>query len=400
MKKPSTVERQADWSELLRDWDAVVVAQVISGLQLERGGPSYSVRRLAETLCEQGAEITLHTCNPLPPELGTISIRGYNAFPVLKKLSFSPAMYRSLQNACANLDILHSHGLWMVPNLYPSWIRRHDNSRLVISPRGMLSPVALTHSRWRKLLMWHLCQKRAIEAADCIHATCDAEREHIRAAGLRNPICVVPNGIDIPDVTREQKQRPRRRRVLFLGRLHPIKKLDDLLRAWRDVEASRCDWELCIAGPDCNGYGVQLRHLADRLGLQQVLFEEAVFGPEKGKLFATADLLVLPSHTENFGVVVAEALAHEIPAISTRGAPWEGMLTHGCGWWIDIGVEPLVTALHDAMSRSDAERAEMGKRGRQWMVNEFSWSRVGRMMLDVYEWLLDLKPAPRFMNFA
>jgi len=114
----------------------------------------------------------------------------------------------------------------------------------------------------------------------------------------------------------------------------------------------------------------------------------SVEGEAKANLYRCADLFILPTFTENFGVVVAEALSYGVPVITTKGAPWEGLITHGCGWWIDIGAEPLAAAIREAVAISDEERYAMGKRGRLFVEENFGWSDIAEKMLFVYQWIL------------
>lgn len=149
------------------------------------------------------------------------------------------------------------------------------------------------------------------------------------------------------------------------------------------------DWELRIVGPDNGGYLAEMQALAARLRLERVMFAGTLYGEEKLRAYREASLFVLPTHSENFGMTVAEALAAGTPAIVTKGAPWGGLEQQGAGWWIDIGVDPLVACLEDALSRSPQSLAEMGQNGRGWMEAEFSWAQVGQRMAETYRWILN-----------
>jgi glycosyltransferase involved in cell wall biosynthesis len=179
-----------------------------------------------------------------------------------------------------------------------------------------------------------------------------------------------------------------RRRLLFLSRLHPKKGIDFLLRAWAGLYRKHPDWELVIAGPDQLGHRRAMQALAADLGLSRVVWRDAVFGSAKTELYRTADLFVLPTHAENFGLVVAEALAHGVPVITTTNSPWAGLRRNDCGWWIDLTDAALSETLHDAMGTPSAALAAMGSRGRAWMERDFAWPVVAREMLAVYRWML------------
>jgi glycosyltransferase involved in cell wall biosynthesis len=257
---------------------------------------------------------------------------------------------------------------------------------LVISPRGMLSPVALAFSGTRKMVAWRLFQAKALRQAACLHATSEAEFADIRALGLTNPVAIIPNGIDLPpDAPRKTFAQ---RTVLSLGRLHPKKGLPQLLRAWAQVETRFPDWVLRIAGPAEGGHDADLRTLASRLGLARISIEGPIYGPEKLAAYRAADLFVLPSLDENFGLTVAEALAAGTPVICTKGAPWAGLESQGCGWWVDQGESALAHALSATMKMPQEQLWSMGARGRLWMARDYSWDRIAIEMLGVYRWLV------------
>jgi glycosyltransferase involved in cell wall biosynthesis len=131
-----------------------------------------------------------------------------------------------------------------------------------------------------------------------------------------------------------------------------------------------------------------MRTLGAELGVQRVVFAGELVGEQKADAYQRASVFVLPTRNENFGVAVAEALSHGTPAIVTKGAPWGGLHEHRCGWWVDFGVEPLVSALREAMNTSPSMSWEMGQRGRDWMRREFSWCAIGAQMEEVYKWVL------------
>ena len=185
---------------------------------------------------------------------------------------------------------------------------------------------------------------------------------------------------------------------MSLGRIHPIKGLDVLLRAWQKVESRHPEWQLRIVGSSERDYGAALRALAAELGVVRVSIEDAAYGEEKSRLFAEASLFVLPSMTENFGVTVAESLAAGVPVIATRGTPWSGLVREDCGWWIDFGAEPLEASLSVAMTLPPERLAAMGKKGRAWVAQEFSWEQVAQHILGLYTWLSGRADRPAFVR--
>jgi glycosyltransferase involved in cell wall biosynthesis len=295
----------------------------------------------------------------------------------------------SLRSRASKADILHNHSLWMMPNIYPSAAVAGTKCRLVVSPRGTLSEWALQRRKWAKKLMWVCGQGNVLKKAACLHATSEAEGQDIRRLGLQPPVAVIPNGVDMPALPpRALACFGQTRPLLFFGRIHPKKGLDLLLPAWRQVQDSFPEWELQIVGDDNDGYLSQVQALARSLDAKRVTFSGPVFGAEKTVMFSRAELFVLPTYSENFGMTVAESLAHAVPAIVTKGAPWQGLEQHECGWWPDISVDSFAESLRAALRLSPDELHAKGRRGRDWMEQEFSWRKIGGMMQETYQWVL------------
>lgn len=251
----------------------------------------------------------------------------------------------------------------------------------------MLEPWALEYRRWKKLPVWWLWQRSAIEDAAVLHCTSEAEAQSLRRLGLGNPVAVVPNGVDVPALQHGNCRSDGYRSVGCIARLHPIKGLPLLLEAWASLRPA--GWRLRIAGPDKCGHEEELRAQAQTLGIaDSVEFRGPVYGQDKWEFLRSAGLFVLPSYSENFGVAVAEALACGVPVITTKGTPWGGLEQAGCGWWVEVGAEPLAAALEEAMRLTDAQRCAMGERGRRLVQEKFSWPEIARQMKEVYEWVL------------
>ena len=381
----------------------------MAGLDVKHGGPSYSVPRLCEALGAAGVDTSLFSVvgqDGTEFRASTAAYRNrcfnwdYANVPGLRALRASSGLAQALHDVASGVEVIHDHGLWLMPNVYCGWEAKRAKTALVVAPRGMLSPVALTFSRARKRAFWWLLQGPEICRAACIHATSTQEYEEVRAFGLTNPVAIIPNGIDMPEPQRDADVGSRPERiVLSLGRLHPKKGLENLIRAWAKVEAAHPGWRLRVVGHDEQGHAGELRALVARNELSRVSIDPPLFGNEKLRAYREADLFVLSTSNENFAVTVAESLAAGTPVISTRGAPWEGLVRAGCGWWIDQGVEPLATALANAMSMRRESLKEMGARGQDWMARDFSWDRVASDMLAVYRWLSHSSEAPETVRF-
>ncbi|MEJ0067079.1 MAG: glycosyltransferase, partial [Caulobacteraceae bacterium] len=316
---------------------------IIAGLDPRHGGPSYSVPRLCEALRELNVEariITVRGTDPPEDPFVTSYAQDFASIPLLRSLRLSLGLARAIRGAALKSDLIHVHGLWLMPNVSAGRAAAAVGGPLIVSPRGMLGREALAFSSGRKRLFWNWLQGPAYANAAVWHATSAAEAVDIRAFGIRAPIAIVPNGIDLP-LDDEPSLRPEGglRTILYLGRIHPKKGLPNLIAAWGRLAAERPDWALCIVGPDEGGHRAELEQMAARLGALRVCFGGPVYGAEKAKVLREADLFVLPTRNENFGLAVAEALAAGIPAIVSRGAPWSGLETERCGWWVDRSVD-------------------------------------------------------------
>jgi glycosyltransferase involved in cell wall biosynthesis len=371
------------------------VAQIVASLDNPAAGTVYVVKRLSDALAKKGVAAEI-LCTGPAFRSGGVACRTFapdgDGLPLLAKLAISRGLARAVDAAAAQRHVLHSHGLWLMPNIYPARSARRHGAPHVVSPHGMLAPASLGFSRRKKRLMWWLAQRRGVEDATCLHATSSQERDELRALGLRAPIAVVANGIDLPtdaEVAAGKARRNRRMRTLLhLGRIHPKKGIGRLIEAWAALEPTAVDWQLRIVGPSEGGHREALAVRAAALGLKRVSFDDSLFGTAKDAAYQEADLFVLPTLNENFGLVVTEALANATPVICTKGAPWAGLEARGCGWWIDQGVPPLMTALGEALTRPAADLDAMGARGRAWMAADFSWSKAAADMERVYRWCL------------
>jgi glycosyltransferase involved in cell wall biosynthesis len=362
---------------------------IVPGISNEASGPSYSVVRLCEMLIGEGVNTTLaaldwETIARKPAFLRTFRLGGGP-----RRLGRSPEMKQWLSTMAASqaVDLIHNHSLWMMPNIYPGQVAKRHNIPLMVTPRGTLSAWAMKNGTPIKRIFWPLMQRPALAATTCFHATAMSEYEDIRRMGFHQPVAVIPNGIDIQDPHPSVEKN--HRTLLFLGRIHSIKGLDMLLPAWQAVQERFAEWKLRIVGPDNAGYLTQMKQMAAGLNLERVEFTGPLFGPQKWQAYGDADLFVLPTYSENFGMAVAEALAAGTPAIVSKGAPWSDLNTRQAGWWIDIGVDPLVACLEQALAESPAGLSARGLRGRVWMKAEYSWHHIGRQMAATYEWILN-----------
>lgn len=368
------------------------VCHIVPSLEERHGGPSKSVRALANAQATLGEQVELlATLEPGQPMAGAANdVAGIQVFPreTPRWLCRSTGLAAHLDTFSG--DVVHNHALWLLPLRYARNGARRQDLPLVISPRGMLSGWAYEHRRWRKKLAELFVHPGALHAAAGWHATSPEERDDIRALGFKQPVCVSPNGVPLPDESSLAAARAawhelcpatRTRPVaLFYSRFHRKKRLRELIDLW--LSAPRGDWLLLIVGVAEDYTAAELSTLiaaTDRV----VVFD----GAGRPSPYAVASLFVLPSHSENFGLVIAEALAAGVPALVTDTTPWSGLVANGCGWcgpWENYGA-----TLATALGTPPTELAAMGRRGRDWTAREFSWARAAGLLIEFYRHLRD-----------
>ena len=292
-------------------------------------------------------------------------------------------------------DLLHDNGIWLPHNHRLAVLAERRDIPRVVSTRGMLEPWALSHKRLKKDLAWWLYQRRDLKQARCHVTTSEAEARNLQRLGLGVPVATVPNGVDVP------QERPcnrgsesgngsrtvPRRTALFLGRIYPIKGLPMLIEAWSRVRPER--WSLRIAGPDEAGHQKEVERAVSAAGLGEVVSFTGPIEPQmRTSAFLDADLFVLPTHSESFGMVVAEALAHSLPVLTTSAAPWSIVRERGCGWSVDATVDGITEGLRQATGLDSEALRDMGKKGRALVVEKFSWKSIADLMLSMYEEVL------------
>jgi glycosyltransferase involved in cell wall biosynthesis len=374
----------------------MAAVHTIARIALADGGPTRTAAALCRALAVEGARVELVTGEVEGIEIGVPAHVSGGAHRWGRfqphAARFGTLLHERLKATGAG--VLHDHGLWLVSNHAAARVSAEARVPRIVSPRGMLSEWSLAHRGWRKRIAWWVYQRRDLESAAALHATSELEAEEIRAAGVRAPIVVVPNGVDLPQLAGSRRiEDGRTRRFLFLSRIHPKKGLESLIEAW--ALARPAGWELVIAGPDERGYRAAIERRAHALGPEAAIrFLGPVPDAEKWDLYGTADVFVLPTSSENFGVVVAEALACGVPVITTRAAPWSALPEHRCGWWTELGAEPLAAAIREAAGIGDDERRAMGARGRRLVEERFGWPAIARRMLAVYRWLAGDADAP------
>ncbi|MFO0898202.1 MAG: glycosyltransferase [Pirellulales bacterium] len=362
------------------------------------GGPAQSVSQLAAALAWSGR----NTAEIIVPETSRDGDRAQVDPAVVVRYCATPswslgcgaAVFRALRHAASQQETLfHLHMMWRGHLVAAAAYARREGRPYIVSPRGTLEPWCLEYRGGRKRLFWTLVERKRLLGAAALHATSAMEAENLRKLVPGRPIAVIPNGLTLPALT----PRPApgsTRTALFLSRIHPKKGLPLLIEAWGQVRPA--NWRLLIVGPDELDHANQCRELARRLGVDGAIeFRESVSGLAKWDLYRAADLFVLPTLSENFGIVVAEALASETPVLTTTAAPWEELPARRCGWSTPPTVDGVAAALREATRSSTEELREMGARGRGLIEQRYSLDSTSQSMLEVYEWLLSGGRSPQ-----
>jgi glycosyltransferase involved in cell wall biosynthesis len=365
------------------------IVQIVPSLEPRHGGPSVSVPALAGGLAQIGHDVCLLATGPVdfrPPKSATslvtrIFARGRPEF--ICPSAGLRAHLRTLQT-----DILHSHGLWLRPLHYAHQRSQSGGARLVISPRGMMAPWAWQHHRWQKMLANRLIHPGALAAAHGWHATSPAEVDSIRSHGFRQPICLAPNGVTPPtpgELIRgtaywktacpEAFQQPT---ALFYSRLHPKKRVLELIDLW--LAYAPREWLLLLVGiPEAYTVAELADYVHRNSGAGRVRVFDGTGAPPP---YPAASVLLLPSHSENFGLVVAEALAHGLPAVVTDTTPWAPLQAAGYGWCVPW--EQFAPALGEALAEGPDRLHQRGRAARAWVLAEYSWEKSAGVLADFY----------------
>lgn len=303
-------------------------------------------------------------------------------------------------------DIYHANGLWQYIVHDTCKCARSKSKPYLITPHGMLYPVALRRSYWKKWPLIKLWFKRDILEASCIHVTCETEMTHLREFGYRGPIALIGNPVpvnaEISSIFQRRvslgsyMQNTGMIKLGFLGRLHPRKNCEALLSAV--ALCSDPNIRLIIMGSGDSNYERYLIDKSHHLGIDdKIEFCGFVSGREKFEKLAELSALFVPSDMENFGMIVPEALLVGTPVMASLGTPWKSLNDHQCGWWTDNSPESIVSVIDKIRAASPQELLEMGSRGRDMVLADFEASEVAKKMLSLYNWLLTGCDKPDFV---
>ena len=389
------------------------LAILVDCLSRNAGGLFKSVRRLAQECAVQKREVSVFgvedpaaagdLCHWEPLKPHVLPLCGPRFF------GYAPGLVRAVKDF--RPDILQVHGLWKYTTVAANRLSAALEIPYIVSPHGMLDPWAVRNSRWKKRLALWAYEGRHLEKATCLRALNRSEAEAIRAFGLRNPICIIPNGVDFPkepsDCGKADNPFPEGRKVLlYLGRIHPKKGLDKLLEAWSLVGKSSgaCPggdpWLLAIAGWDQGGYEAKLQRQAAELGLgESVAFLGPRFHQASAACYRHCEAFVLPSLSEGLPNVVLEAWSHAKPVVMTPECNLPDGFASSAAIRIETSADGIAAGLRALLEMSDSQRQSIGQRGFVLVKDRYSWPKIAKQMLAVQEWALGRAPAPEFLEF-
>lgn len=353
------------------------ILHVITGMR-KAAGTSVFCGEVANGLVAAGHDVVIAVANP----------ESADSYPVDSRVELISvvSLIHSPTPSLLHFDLIHIHALWS-PLLHSiSKLAKKNGIPVVWSPHGMLQKWALKNKWWKKLVALALYQWRDLKNSDLLHATAQTEVEDIRRLHLDNKIVVAPLGVKVYGSTDRTNRKDGSKVLLFVSRVQRKKGLPVLIDAWAKLPIeTTAGWKVRIVGPDQDNHTAELKKQCERLGvIESFSFVGPKYGAELDEEYRRADLFVLPTHSENFGSVVVEALAHGVPVICSQGAPWKGLEEHCCGWWPADSVEALSMSLQNALSCSLNELRLMGERGRKFVEAEYTWDVVVKKMEKRY----------------
>lgn len=368
----------------------------------EGGGVPVAASALLKACSALGLEVELLS-QALPGE-GVVDLPDNVACHVVDMVDtsgfgYSRKLGRLLRKKAGQSDVVHSHGLWTYTNYASARTAASLGKPHLVTLHGSLEPWPLAHSRRKKSLVRRLFQDKALKNAACLHALSPSEADHIRTLGFKNPIAVIPNGIDLADyatlppktILADMFPRLRDQKlILFLSRIHPKKGLLHLVEAWGALAGRFADWHLAIVGPDEVGHRAEVERAVEAVGAaHRTTFLGALGGEDKLAALAASDVFVLPSFSEGFSMAVLEAMASGLPVLLTPACNFSEAARAGAAVEVDPNAESTRAGLELLLGMTDREREDMGRQGHRLVAGHYSWERTASELIRVYGWCLN-----------
>lgn len=361
------------------------------------GGPSRSVPILAKGLSELGMDVTILTVNT--PNMNQELLQNTSVKLVLLPSKGYRRMLKSFFKT-EHFDIIHSQNLWTPYYHWIARITRKLSIPYIMTPRGTLEPWSLQQKKLKKLLALSIYQRRDLNMAKCVLATSEMEAESIKHIKVTSPVAIIPNGIDLTEYPCRSNQENLniKKRILFLSRIHKKKGIELLINSWSELREKYPDWTISIVGNGDANYIRELKDTIKKKGLEgSVSILPPVFGTEKVTLYKESSLFVLPTYSENFGMVIAEAMACGLPVVTTTGTPWKALKEHDLGWYVEINQSSLTNALDEALNTGIDSLNQRGQRASLYVNSNFSYLEIAKKCLLLYKWILGKSQKPSFV---
>ena len=371
------------------------VLTFVSSIDLSSGGPSRSVPMLVKGLAELGVDITLMTIRS--ENMNVHALEGTTAKLKVLEPSFTRkgiAQYLKEEK----FHLIQIQSMWDWPYHKVMVEARKQGIPYIVTPRGMLEPWSLSQKKWKKKLAWWLYQRNDVQKSVCVFTTAKMEADHVSDLGITTCKSVIPNGIETDGYPCKTAIEGVKKQVLFLSRVHVKKGIELLFEAWKRIHPENTDWQLLVIGNGEAEYIHSLENRVESLGLKDCIkILPPVFGDAKIKVYQESALFCLPSFSENFGMVIAEAMSCGTPVITTTNCPWNILNETNTGWCIDLSVDNLEHALREAMWMDANALYDMGQRASKLIFDNFDYRSVTRKTLRLYEWLLNSGEKPEFI---
>lgn len=367
-------------------------------LDVKSGGPALSTYLTLKGLGKEGiaAEMIMSPLNKKGKLIADDITIHYTEKLRDTRLGYMPQLRHTLDQLSL-YDLYHVQGLWQYLGHGVAAYARQHHKPYVISLRGMLYPQALAHSSLIKKISLFLYQRKDLQQAACIQATCIEEMNYYRDLGFTNPVAVLPNPIETTDLINQPILYKNRCKFGYLGRMHPRKRIERLIYAFDALREELQDVELIIIGGGDKQYEQFLHEEVKHLNLSNIYFTGFLTGTKKGNAISSLSYLVVPSDFENFGNIVTEALVRGVPVIASKGMPWQELEEYHCGWWIDNNQETLNKTIKEAVSLPENERIKMGLNGKQLIKEKYTVEILGEKMGRLYEWIIRGGSKPEFV---